>query len=173
MPNYVIFDLAYHWGCFGGHLLVDFEGSHFPSSDYRRRFLRRYLQESHKAEQIELSKEEFDCELEDLFHRVSLAAVGHVLKWCIFAHVFEVEKDVSSRRFDTSSVNGWILIKFTQINSFPLLSIQKLLKNAESIAAREKDPHFCGKYALNLYRTFSELYPQVLEDALEHFEKRS
>lgn len=97
MPNYTILDLAYNWGCFGGHLLVDFDGSFFPSSDYRRRFLKKYLQEYNRAEQIELSEEEFSSELEDLFHRVSLAATGHVLKWCMFGYVFEVNDDVSRR----------------------------------------------------------------------------
>lgn len=114
-PNYVILDLAYNWQSFCGHFFVDVDGSHFPSSDYRRRFLKRYLQEFNNAEQIKLSEEEFNCELEDLFHRVSLAAVGHLLKWCIFAHVFEIEQDVSSKIFT--------LLEFTQIYS----SLMKLI----------------------------------------------
>ena len=52
---------------------VDFEEKYYPSSDYRRRFLERYLREFNKIEGIELSDEEFTAELDDLFHRVSLA----------------------------------------------------------------------------------------------------
>lgn len=80
--------------------MTDYDGSLFPSDEYRRRFLRRYLQEFNKAEQIELSAEEFDSQLEDLFHRVSLAAMGYVLRSVIFCQVIEVEKDVSSGRGD-------------------------------------------------------------------------
>lgn len=105
-PNYQIFDLAYNFGCFGGHLLVDFDDTYFPNSDYRRRFLRKYLQEYHKAEQIELSEEEFNSELENLFHRVSLAAIGHLLKWCIYGPVFDKSGVSSSPRIHLIHANS-------------------------------------------------------------------
>lgn len=47
----------------------------------------------------------------------------------------------------------------------------KMLKNAESIAAREKDRHFVAKHALKWYELFARLYPRVLDDAIEHFKK--
>lgn len=93
-PNYLILDLAYNWRCFGGYFSVGFDGRFFSSSDYRRRFLTKYLQEFHKHERIELSAEEFESELEDLFHRVSVAAIRELLERCVIAHVFEVT-DVS------------------------------------------------------------------------------
>ena len=76
---------------------VDFDEKYFPSDDYKKRFLKRYLEEYHKIEGIELSEGEFAIELDDLFHRVSLVIMAHILKWCIFAHVYDVNEDVSGR----------------------------------------------------------------------------
>ena len=53
-----------------------------------------------------------------------------------------------------------------------LLSTQKLLKNVDSVPVRAED-QLGAKYALGLYQTFASLYPQVLEDALKHFENKS
>ena len=58
--------------------------------------MKKYLEEFNRIEGIELSEKEFTAELDDLFHRVSLVAVNHILKWCMFSHVFEVNEDVSS-----------------------------------------------------------------------------
>ena len=74
---------------------VNIDEKFFPSSEYRRRFLTKYLREFNKIQKIELSDEEFAAELDDLFHRVSLASALHILRWCVFAFLFDVNEDVS------------------------------------------------------------------------------
>ena len=52
--------------------MVDFNPDLFPSDEYRKRFLRLYLEEKNKLNNVKMNKHEFDEQLTLLFHQTNL-----------------------------------------------------------------------------------------------------
>ena len=80
MNNYTILELGYLFGCYPGHFLYDFNKDFFPNLDYRRRFLRKYLEEFNKLNEIKLTDDEFETELHELVIKTNLTILTFLLR---------------------------------------------------------------------------------------------
>jgi len=90
MNNYAILEIGQLFFCYTGHFLVDFDSELFPNDDYRKRFLRKYLEEKNKSNKIEMNKDEFEAELIKLFHQTNLASLFFMLRIIIMTPFFDV-----------------------------------------------------------------------------------
>ena len=80
--------------CFPGHFLYEWNREHFPNEQYCRCFLRTYLEEFYTLNGLDASSEEFEIELEDLFHKVNLIVVLTMSKWIGLGVFFDFNKSV-------------------------------------------------------------------------------
>ena len=76
-----------------GHFLVDFNPDLFPSDDYRKRFLRLYLEEKNKLNNVKMNKIEFDEQLTLLFHQTNLCTLSKLLEEIIMLAIFDLKPD--------------------------------------------------------------------------------
>jgi len=90
MNNYAGMEIGELFYCFTGHFLVDFNGDFFPNADYRRRFLRRYLEERNRIKGVKLTNEEFDEKLEKLFQQTNLWSLFFMLRILTMTPFFDV-----------------------------------------------------------------------------------
>ena len=79
---------------FPGHFLYQHNKDLFPNEDYRRRFVRKYLEEFYKLNKLDAKSEEFEAELEDLFHKMNLTAVLTMIKWTGLGALFDFNPNV-------------------------------------------------------------------------------
>ena len=82
------------FSCYAGHFLYTYDQKLFPNEDYRRRFLRVYLDEFYKLNELDSSSEQFEIELEDLFHKVNLAALRNIVDWSTLGAFFDFNPKV-------------------------------------------------------------------------------
>lgn len=94
MNNYAVIEMGYLFGCYPGHFLYDFNRDFFPSHDYRRRFLRKYQEEFNKLNGINLSKDDFEKELELLSIRTDLSILLFCLRLSTIGKLFDNRPDM-------------------------------------------------------------------------------
>ena len=95
MANHAEFDLGYLIGCYPGHFLYSYDKDLFPNEAYRRRFLRRYLEEFYRLNGLDTKAGGvFETELEDLFHKTNLIAVLIMIRWTGLGIFFDFNKEV-------------------------------------------------------------------------------
>ena len=85
------------FSCYAGHFLYSYNKDLFPNEDYRRCFLRTYLEEFYKLNELDADSEKFETELEDLFHQANLAALRGILGWTSLGAFFDFQPNVSSK----------------------------------------------------------------------------
>lgn len=77
--------------------MYDFDKSLFPNPDYRRRFIGKYLKEFYKLNDIKLTDNEFETELEDYFIKVNLTSLLHISRLATLGGFFDTNPAVSFR----------------------------------------------------------------------------
>lgn len=84
--------------CFTGHFLYNIDSKLFPNEDYRRCFLRTYLEEFYKLNALDAGSEEFETDLEtdleDLFHKVNLAVLKNFIGWSTLGAFIDLNPNV-------------------------------------------------------------------------------
>ena len=140
MPNPAEFDLGYLFKAYPGHFLFGYNKNLFPNEAYRRRFLRVYLQEYYRLNDLNTETDEFETELEDLFHKANLISILQLIKGTWLGMFFDFNKDVRFQR---------IRLVFNRfLKSCPLRF--QMFQNKEIAKEREKDQYFCGGLPFSL-----------------------
>lgn len=94
MPNYDIMELGQLFACFTGHFLYSFEKDFFPSENYRKRFLRLYLEERNRLNNIQLKSEQFEEELSKIIIQTNLTSLYHILRVASMCPSFDFNPDL-------------------------------------------------------------------------------
>ena len=79
--------------CYTGHFMVDFNPHLFPNDDYRKRFLRLYLEEKNKLNNVKMNKVEFDEQLALLFHQTGLFSLSKLLNFIVMLPMIDLQPD--------------------------------------------------------------------------------
>ena len=86
--------------------MVDFNPHLFPSDDYRKRFLRLYLEEKNKLNNVKMNKIEFDEQLTLLFHQTNLCTLTKLLDMIVMLPVFDLKPDFfQSEEFSSTNMS--------------------------------------------------------------------
>ena len=73
----------------------DFDEKLYPNESYRREFCRKYLSTYHELTNAKPTKEQFELQLEELYHRVNLASLLNLLRWAMYSSFFDFQPEVS------------------------------------------------------------------------------
>ena len=88
MNNYATLEIGQTFFCSTGHFLYDLNGNFFPNTDYRKRFLRAYLNEKNRLNKFEMNEVSFEEELLKLY-QVNLAALFFTIQFILMTQFFD------------------------------------------------------------------------------------
>ena len=123
MPNPAEFDLGYLFKAYPGHFLFGYNKNLFPNEAYRRRFLRVYLQEYYRLNDLNTETGEFETELEDLFHKANLISILQLIKGTWLGMFFDFNQHV----------------RFQQIRPILVQSISQIMPSSVSDVPEQRN----------------------------------
>lgn len=94
MLNYPPLEFGYLFMCFTGYFLYGFQPELFPDQDYRLKFIRSYLKERNRLERKLVLGEDFEKQVEWLYHTSNLSALHNFLLIIYSFPSLDFRKDV-------------------------------------------------------------------------------